>query len=144
VSSERYNFSSEMKIKAHKRAELFNPKKSKDVHHIVSKFTANKYGLPTHLVKIDENAIALEKDFHSWIHGNRLSTAQLAELLGDEMTEWDYQHSDFELEWKGFDEDDYIFLAVAYLGIASEYFNEARVYQRPRKSKKKRHRKKRR
>jgi len=133
-----------MKAKAHKRAELFNPKKSKDVHHIVSKFTANKYGLPTHLVKIDENAIALEKDFHSWIHGNRLSTAQLAELLGDEMTEWDYQHSDFELEWKGFDEDDYIFLAVAYLGIASEYFNEARVYQRPRKSKQKRHRKKRR
>ena len=133
-----------MKAKAHKRAELFNPKKSKDVHHIVSKFTANKYGLPTHLVKIDENAIALEKDFHSWIHGNRLSTAQLAELLGDEMTEWDYQHSDFELEWKGFDEDDYIFLAVACLGIASEYFNEARVYQRPRKSKKKRHRKKRR
>ena len=132
-----------MKIKAHKRAELFNPKKSKDVHHIVSKFTANKYGLPTHLVKIDENAIALEKDFHSWIHGNRLSTAQLAELLGDEMTEWDYQHSDFELEWKGFDEDDYIFLAVAYLGIAEEYFDKSRVYKRPVKPKPKRRRRRR-
>ena len=132
-----------MKLKAHKRAELFNPKKSKDVHHIVSKFTANKYGLPTHLVKKDENAIALEKDFHSWIHGNRLTTEQLAELLGDEMTEWDYQNSDFELEWKGFDEDDYIFLAVAYLGIAQEYFDEKRVYQRPKKSKAKRHKKRR-
>ena len=132
-----------MKSKAHKRAELFNPHKSKDVHHIVSKFTANKYNLPTCLVKKDDNAIALEKDFHSWIHGNRLSTAQLAELLGDEMTEWDYQNSDFELEWKGFDEDDYIFLAVAYLGIAQEYFDEKRVYQRPKKSKAKRHKKRR-
>ncbi len=133
-----------MKIKAHKRAELFNPQEPKDVHHIFPKSLAKKYNLPTCLVKTDDNAIALEKDFHSWIHGNRLSTAQLAELLGDEMTEWDYQHSDFEIEWKGFDEDDYIFLAVAYLGIASEYFNEARVYQRPRKSKQKRHNRRRR
>lgn len=133
-----------MKIKAHKRAELINPQKSKDVHHIVSKFTANKYGLPTHLVKRDENAIALEKDFHSWIHGNRLTTEQLAELLGDEMTEWDYEHSDCEIEWKGFDNDDYIFLAVAYLGIAQEYFNEQRIYQRLKKSKQKRHSRRRR
>jgi len=129
-----------MKLKAHKKAELFNPEKSKDVHHIVSKFTANKYGLPTHLVKRDENAIALERDFHSWIHGNRLSEAQLAELLGDEMTEWDYNHSDSEIEWKGFEEEDYIFLAIAYLGIAEEYFNEQRVYQKKRKPKKKRRR----
>lgn len=127
-----------MKIKAHKRAELNNPQQSKDVHHIVSKFTANKYGLPTHLVKRDENAIALERDFHSWIHGNRLSTEQLAELLGDEMTEWDYQHSDCEIEWKGFDNDDYIFLAVALLGINENYFNEQRVYKKPRKPKAKR------
>lgn len=132
-----------MKIKAHKKAELFNPHKSKDVHHIVSKYTANKYGLPTMLVRNDDNAIALEKDFHSWIHGNRLSTEQLAEVLEDEMTEWDYQHSDEEIEWKGFDEDDYIFLAVAYLGIAQEYFNENRVYQRKRKSKQKIHKRRR-
>lgn len=129
-----------MKIKAHKRAELNNPKQSKDVHHIVSKFTANKYNLPTCLVKTDDNAIALERDFHSWIHGNRLTTEQLAELLGDEMTEWDYNHSDSEIEWKGFDEDDYIFLAVAYLGIAQDYFNEQRVYKKPRKPKKRRRR----
>lgn len=140
MGSERYNFSSEMKIKAHKRAELNNPKQSKDVHHIVSKFTANKYNLPTCLVKTDDNAIALERDFHSWIHGNRLTTEQLAELLGDEMTEWDYNHSDSEIEWKGFDEDDYIFLAVAYLGIAQDYFNEQRVYKKPRKPKKRRRR----
>ncbi len=129
-----------MKIKAHKRAELNNPKQSKDVHHIVSKFTANKYNLPTCLVKTDDNAIALERDFHSWIHGNRLTTEQLAELLGDEMTEWDYNHSDSEIEWKGFDNDDYVFLAVAYLGIAQDYFNEQRVYKKPRKPKKRRRR----
>jgi hypothetical protein len=129
-----------MKIKAHKRAELFNPQEPKDVHHIVSKFTANKYNLPTCLVKTDDNAIALERDFHSWIHGNRLTTEQLAELLGDEMTEWDYNHSDSEIEWKGFDNDDYIFLAVAYLGIAQDYFNEQRVYKKPRKPKKRRRR----
>jgi len=126
VSSERYNFSSEMKIKAHKRAELNNPKQSKDVHHIVSKFTANKYNLPTCLVKTDDNAIALERDFHSWIHGNRLTTEQLAELLGDEMTEWDYNHSDSEIEWKGFEEEDYIFLAITLLGIDEHYFSEQR------------------
>jgi hypothetical protein len=143
VGSERYNFSSEMKIKAHKRAELFNPKKSKDVHHIFPKSLAKKYNLPTFLVKTDDNAIALERDFHSWIHGNRLSTAQLAELLGDEMTEWDYNHSDSEIEWKGFDDDDYIFLAVAYLGIAEEYFNEQRVYKKPVKPKPKRRRRRR-
>jgi len=115
-----------MKIKAHKRAELNNPKQSKDVHHIVSKFTANKYNLPTCLVKTDDNAIALERDFHSWIHGNRLTTEQLAELLGDEMTEWDYNHSDSEIEWKGFEEEDYIFLAITLLGIDEHYFSEQR------------------
>lgn len=95
--------------------------------------------MPAFLVKTDDNAIALEKDFHSWIHGNRLTTEQLAELLGDEMTEWDYNHSDSEIEWKGFDNDDYVFLAVAYLGIALEYFDR-QTYQKPRKPKKKRRR----
>lgn len=139
MSSERYNFSNEMKIKAHKRAELINPQKSKDVHHIVSKFTANKYGLPTHLVKRDENAIALERDFHSWIHGNRLTKRQLIEVLGNEISELEKQIDDREISWEGFTEDDYIFLAVAYLGIAQEYFDR-QTYQKPRKPKKKRRR----
>jgi hypothetical protein len=138
VKSERYNFSNEMKLKAHKRAELFCPEKSKNVHHIVPKYTSNKYNIPTCLVRKDENAIALERDFHSWIHGNRLNTTQLAELLGDEMTELDRLIDDNEIEWKGFTEDDYIFLAVALLGIDENYFNQQRVYQKKRKPKKKR------
>jgi len=139
VSSERYNFSNEMKIKAHKKAQLINPQKTKDVHHIVSKYTANKYNLPTMLIRNDDNAIALEKDLHGWIHGNRLNETQLIEVLGDDLSELEKKIDDYEIEWKGFDEDDYIFLAVAFLGIASEYFNQNRVYQRPRKSKQKRH-----
>ena len=119
-----------MKIKAHKRAELINPQKSKDVHHIVSKFTANKYGLPTHLVKRDENAIALERDFHSWIHGNRLTKRQLIEVLGNEISELEKQIDDREIGWEGFTEEDYIFLAVAYLGIAEEYFQEPHKLKR--------------
>jgi hypothetical protein len=119
-----------MKIKAHKRAELINPQKSKDVHHIVSKFTANKYGLPTHLVKRDENAIALERDFHAWIHGCRLTPQQIIVLLGNEISELEKQIDDREIGWEGFTEDDYIFLAVAYLGIDEKYFQEPHKLKR--------------
>jgi hypothetical protein len=119
-----------MKIKAHKRAELFNPAQSKDVHHIVSKFISNKYNLPTCLVKNDLNAIALERDFHSWIHGNRLTKRQLIEVLGNEISELEKQIDDREIGWEGFTEDDYIFLAVAYLGIDEEYFQEPHKLKR--------------
>ena len=124
-----------MKEKAHKKAGLFNPEKAKEVHHIFPKSLAQKYHLPTHLIENDNNAIALERDFHAFIHGVRLSTEQLAEVLEDEMTEFDYQHDDEEIEWTGFDEDDYIFFAVALLGINEAYFDEDRVYQKQRKPK---------
>jgi hypothetical protein len=42
---------------------------------------------------------------------------------------------DEEIEWKGLEEEDYIFLAVAVLGIAEDYFNPLRVKQRKPKSK---------
>jgi len=133
-----------MKEKAHKRAELFEPQKQKNVHHIVSKFTANKYNLPTPLVKNDNNAIALEKDFHDWIHGQRLTKAQFINLMKDDcfqkLFELEKQIDEFEVEYKGFDNDDYICLAVAYLGIAQEYFNEQRVYQRKPKAKRRKRR----
>lgn len=140
MSSERYNFSNEMKIKAHKRAELFNPAQSKDVHHIVSKFISNKYNLPTCLVKNDLNAIALEREFHSWLHGCRLSKQQMIRMLGNEISELEKSISDEEADWKGLVEDDYVFLATALLGIDENYFNEQRVYQKKRKPKKKRRR----
>jgi hypothetical protein len=130
VGKERYSFSSEMKRKAHKRAELFNSHKTKEVHHIVSKFTCNKYKLPLMLTKTDDNAIALERDLHAWIHGQRLTKEQRIEILGDDLSELEKSIDDNEIEWTGFDNDDYIFLAVALLGIREEYFNEARVNKR--------------
>ena len=132
-----------MKEKAHKRAELFNPEQSKNVHHIFPKSLANKYNIPTHLIRIDENAIALERDFHDWIHGLRLSKEQLIDIIGGDLSELEESLSDCEIEWKGFDEDDYIFLAIALLGIAEEYFDKSRVYKRPVKPKPKRRRRRR-
>jgi hypothetical protein len=139
VSSDKYNFSQEMKLKAHKRAELFCPEKSKDVHHIFPKSLAKKYNVPTHLVKKDENAIALERDFHSWIHGDRLTREQFIRLMKDdcfqELFQTEMEIDDCEIEWKGFSEDDFKFLAIALLGIPEEYLSESRVYKRPKKKK---------
>jgi hypothetical protein len=76
VSSERYNFSNEMKIKA---------------------------------------------------HGCRLSKQQMIRMLGDELSELEKQIDDEEVEWKGLVDDDYVFLAVALLGINENYFNKNRI-----------------
>ena len=130
-----------MKIKAHKRAELFNPQEPKDVHHIFPKSLAKKYNLPSFLVKTDDNAIALEKrTFHLWVHGGRIGINQLVELLDNAVTELEKQIDDDEIEWKGFEEEDYIFLAITLLGIDEYYFSEQRVYKKPRKPKKRRRR----
>ena len=126
-----------MKAKAHKRAELHNPEKSKDVHHIFPKSLSKKYNVPTHLVRKDENAIALERDFHSWIHGDRLTREQFIRLMKDdcfqELFAVEMEISDFENEWQGLDQDDFKFFAIALLGIAEEQLSENRVYKKPRR-----------
>jgi hypothetical protein len=63
-----------MKIKAHKKAELFNPEKAKNIHHIVPKSLAQKYNLPPDKIRSEDNAIALER-FPQFIHGVRLQKA---------------------------------------------------------------------
>ena len=132
-----------MKLKAHKKAELFNPEKAKNVHHLCPKSLAQKYNLPPDKIRSEDNAIALETDFHNFIHGVRLPKAQLIEILGDDLSPLEKEIDDDEIEWKGFDEDDYIFLAIALLGIAEEYFDKSRVYKRPVKPKPKRRRRRR-
>lgn len=119
---DRLSFSKEIKRKAHRRARDFAPGKPKEVHHIVAKSVAKRFRLPTHLVKKDENAIALERNLHAWIHGLRLTPEQLVALLDQEISELEKQIDDEEIEWKGFDNDDYIFLAIALLGIDEKYF----------------------
>ena len=74
-----------------------------------------------------------------WVHGGRIGINQLVELLDNAVTELEKQIDDDEIEWKGFEEEDYIFLVIAYLGIAEEYFDR-QTYQKPRKPKKRRRR----
>ena len=113
-----------MKLKAHKKAELFNPEKAKNIHHIVPKSLAQKYNLPPDKIRSEDNAIALETDFHNWIHGLRLPKEELIELMDGDISELSKQIDDNEIEWKGFDEDDFKFFAIALLGMSEEYFNK--------------------
>ena len=125
-----------MKIKAHKKAELFNPEKAKNIHHIVPKSLAQKYNLPPDKIRSEENAIALETDFHNWIHGLRLPKEELIELLENDVGELDElskQIDDNEIEWKGFDEDDFKFFAIALLGMSEEDFNKPKKVKKRRK-----------
>ena len=122
-----------MKIKAHKKAELFNPEKAKNIHHIVPKSLAQKYNLPPDKIRSEENAIALETDFHNWIHGVRLPKEELIELMDGDISELSKQIDDNEIEWKGFDEDDFKFFAIALLGMSEEDFNKPKKVKKRRK-----------
>ena len=122
-----------MKIKAHKKAELFNPEKAKNIHHIVPKSLAQKYNLPPDKIRSEENAIALETDFHNWIHGVRLPKEELIELMDGDISELSKQIDDDEIEWKGFDEDDFKFFAIALLGMSKEDFNKPKKVKKRRK-----------
>ena len=125
-----------MKLKAHKKAELFNPEKAKNIHHICPKSLAQKYNLPPDKIRSEENAIALETDFHNWIHGLRLPKEELIELLENDVGELDElskQIDDNEIEWKGFDEDDFKFFAIALLGMSEEDFNKPKKVKKRRK-----------
>jgi len=76
-------------------------------HHICPVSLARKYRLPHDKIVSRENVIALEQDFHDWIHKGE-----------DEV-------------FTGFEEDDYIFLAIALLGLSGEDFNERNIYTKP-------------
>ena len=127
-----------MKLKAHKKAELFNPEKAKNVHHLCPKSLAQKYNLPPDKIRSEENAIALETDFHNFIHGVRLQKAQLIEILGDDLSPLEKEIDDDEIEWCGFDEDDFKFFAIALLGMSEEDFSQNKTYKK-RKAKKRRY-----
>jgi len=100
LSKEKYNFSNSIKKEAHRRSKGFNNDQQKDIHHIVAKSIAKKFNLPKEIIASQTNAIALEKDsFHKDIHGG----------FSNEF-------------YKGFEEEDYIFLAIALLGIDESYF----------------------
>lgn len=145
MAKEKYSFSQEMKDKAQKRAELFNPTEKKNTHHILPRHLGKKYDLPVALIRNDLNAIALEIDLHDWLHGKKFTKTQLMRILQNEYNELanelgdDGQEiKDSEIEWEGLDEDDFIFLAQAILGLTDEDFNNNKSTIRIRKKKKKR------
>lgn len=147
MGKEKYSFSNEMKQKAQKRAELFNPKEKKNVHHICPKSLSKKYDLPSSKVTIDLNAIALEIDFHDWLHGKKFTKEELIKILGNELNELNKELDegreikDNEIEWEGLDEGDFIFLAQAILGLTDDDFNEnKKATIRIRKNKRKKRR----
>ena len=112
---------------------MFNPEKAKNIHHICPKSLAQKYNLPPDKIRSEENAIALETDFHNWIHGVRLPKEELIELMDGDISELSKQIDDNEIEWKGFDEDDFKFFAIALLGMSEEDFNKPKKVKKRRK-----------
>ena len=126
---ERYAFNNGVKREAYARAEEIGVKGPKNVHHIFPRYFAKKYNLDKRIITSQDNAIALEKDtFHAWIHGRQLSRI------------------DEELDWQGFSEADYIFLAITLLGFSeSDFQHEKRrknksTKRKPKRSKRRRRR----
>jgi hypothetical protein len=109
VKEHLYDFKPEVKNQAVAEARGEGVRGYIDVHHIIPKWFARKYNLDPQVITSNDNAIALEQNtFHGWIHGKRLD------------------RYDQEVEWKGFDEEDYIFLAVNLYGFDSSLFNKRR------------------
>lgn len=129
--SKEYAIPSEVKREAEKQAKEIgvNPN---SIHHICPKSLAKKYNLPHNKIVSPDNAIALEQDFHDAIHNG-------GKFFDEEINEW----GDID----AFDEDDYIFLAIALLGLAESDFDARNIRQarihRPRKKKTRRSRRRR-
>jgi len=97
MGKEKYSFSKEVEKKAFAKAESFNPEEKKNIHHICPRSLAKKYGLSSEIITSEDNAIALEIETFH---------AAIHEV---------------------FEEADYIFLAVALLGIPESAFDEQRI-----------------
>jgi hypothetical protein len=113
MSKDRYSFSSDIKNITFKKAREFISKPN-SIHHICPRSLAKKYNLKREFVVKEENAIALEQDFHDAIHHG-------GKYFDQEFKEW--------VEIEAFNEEDYIYLAIALLGLSGEDFDERNIYQ---------------
>jgi hypothetical protein len=113
MSKDRYSFSSDVKNIAFKKAREFISKPN-SVHHICPRSLAKKYNLKREFIVKEENAIALEQDFHDAIHHG-------GKYFDQEFKEW--------VEIEAFNEEDYIYLAIALLGLSESDFDEGNVRQ---------------
>lgn len=111
--SKEYAIPSEVKREAEKQAKEIgvNPN---SIHHICPCSLAKKYNLPHNKIVSPDNAIALEQDFHDAIHNG-------GKFFDEEINEW----GDID----AFDEDDYIFLAIALLGLSESDFDARNIRQ---------------
>jgi hypothetical protein len=107
--SKEYTIPSEMKREAEKQAREIGIRPD-SIHHICPRSLAKKYNLPKDKIVSLNNAIGLEQEFHDWIHH------------GDEVF-------GIESDFKGLEEDDYIVLAIALLGLAESDFDEGNIHQ---------------
>ena len=57
--------------------------------------------------------------------------------MDGDISELSKQIDDNEIEWKGFDEDDFKFFAIALLGMSEEDFSQKRVHHKKHKKRRK-------
>jgi len=111
--SKEYAIPSEIKREVEKQAKEIGVSPN-SIHHICPCSLAKKYNLPHNKIVSPDNAIALEQDFHDAIHNG-------GKFFDEEINEW----GDID----AFDEDDYIFLAIALLGLAESDFDARNIRQ---------------
>ena len=111
--SKEYTIPSDMKREAEAQARSIGVRPD-SVHHICTRSLAKKYNLPKDKIVSLDNAIALEQDFHDAIHhGGKFVDQETGEVV----------------EIEAFEEEDYIFLAIALLGLSESDFDAGNIHQ---------------
>ena len=111
--SKEYTIPSSMKREAEAQAMSIGVRPD-SVHHICPRLLARKYNLPHDKIISLDNTIALEQDFHDAIHhGGKFVDQETGEVV----------------EIEAFEEEDYIFLAIALLGLSESDFDEGNIHQ---------------
>lgn len=109
--SKEYTIPSDMKREAEAQARSIGVRPD-SVHHICPRSLAKKYNLPKDKIVCLDNALALEQDFHDAIHhGGKFIDQETGEVV----------------EIDAFEEEDYIYLAIALLGLSESDFDESRI-----------------
>jgi hypothetical protein len=111
--SKEYTIPSSMKREAEAQARSIGVRPD-STHHICPRSLARKYQLPHNVIVSLDNAIALEQDFHDAIHhGGKFVDQETGEVV----------------EIEAFEEEDYIFLAIALLGLSESDFDARNIHQ---------------
>lgn len=111
--SKEYTIPGDMKREAEAQARSIGVRPD-SVHHLCPCSLAKKYNLPKDKIVCLDNALALEQDFHDAIHhGGKFVDQETGEVV----------------EIDAFEEEDYIYLAIALLGLSESDFDERNIHQ---------------